>query len=235
MQALSEKPSAIQKILLAAIPLIISLGLLVDQYAGAWGQPAVSLLAWVAYLVLLKSESRALRLALVLCLLIATLGEVFLSLGWGLYTYRLHNIPLFVPPGHVLLFWFGLRTVARIPPRALDVCAAVSGLVVLLLAVSGHDLLSVPLWLMFAACCYFGPARRFYTWMFVIALAMEVYATIIGNWAWHDVVPVLSVPTTNPPLAAGAFYCMLDVIVLLASNRLLAKRAESRSIVSSTK
>ena len=225
MRAVSRRLSAIQKGLLAAIPLIIGIGLLVDQHAGPWGQPVVSLLAWTAYLILLGSESGALRIALVLCLLIATLGEVLLSLGWGLYTYRLHNIPLFVPPGHVLLFWFGLRTVERIPGRVLDVSAAISALAMLLLAVTARDLLSVPLWLMFAACWYFGPARRFYTWMFVIALAMEIYATVIGNWAWMHTVPIFGVPTTNPPLAAGAFYCMLDVIVLFVCSAVAGKKA----------
>ncbi|MDB5814532.1 MAG: hypothetical protein JWM03_51 [Rhodocyclales bacterium] len=224
LQVLSA-PTKLQKALLIAIPLIIGLGLLVDQHAGPWGQPLVSVLAWAAYLVLLKSESPALRRALLLCMAIATLGEVFLSLVWGLYTYRLHNIPLFVPPGHVLLFWFGLRTVGRIPPRLLDACAAVSCLAMLLLAVTGRDLLSVPLWLLFAACWYFGPARRFYAWMFVIALAMEIYATVIGNWAWQGVVPVLGLPTTNPPLAAGAFYCMLDVIVLFVCSTVADKKA----------
>jgi hypothetical protein len=224
VQVLS-RPSALQTVLLVAIPLIITLGLLVDQYAGPWGQPAVSLLAWVAYFVLLKSETPGLRLALVLCLVIATVGEVFLSLVWGLYAYRLHNIPLFVPPGHVLLFWFGLRTVGHIAPRVLDVAAAMSGLAMLFLALTARDLLSVPLWLMFAACWYFGPARRFYTWMFVLALAMEIYATIIGNWAWVHTVPIVGVPTTNPPLAAGAFYCMLDVIVLFVCTTIAGKRA----------
>jgi hypothetical protein len=230
VQALEQRPTPIQRALLFAILLIISLGLLVDQYVGAWGQPAVSLVAWAAYLVLLASESAQLRLALILCLIIATAGEVILSLVWGLYAYRLHNIPLFVPPGHVLLFWFGLRTVKYIPPRLLDAGALASGIAMLALAVSGRDLLSVPLWLMFAACWYFGPARRFYTWMFALALVMEVYATIIGNWAWCNTVPVLDVATTNPPLAAGAFYCMLDVIVLFACNALTAKKGRIAAV-----
>ena len=44
-----------------------------------------------------------------------TAGEVFLSLVWGLYEYRLGNIPLFVPPGHVLLFFLGTQIAQRIP------------------------------------------------------------------------------------------------------------------------
>ena len=43
-----------------------------------------------------QSDARR-RPALAACLLIATTGEVILSLVWGLYTYRLDNIPLFVP------------------------------------------------------------------------------------------------------------------------------------------
>ena len=40
---------------------------------------------------------------------IATGVELFLSLVWGLYQYRWGNVPLFVPPGHGLLYLFALR------------------------------------------------------------------------------------------------------------------------------
>ena len=44
------------------------------------------------------------------CLLIATAGELFLALAWGLYSYREAGLPLFVPPGHVLLYMLGLAS-----------------------------------------------------------------------------------------------------------------------------
>src|ERR1700682_4772621 len=41
----------------------------------------------------------------VLCaILVATTGEVVLSLGWGLYSYRHFLIPLYVPAGHGLVY-----------------------------------------------------------------------------------------------------------------------------------
>ena len=40
---------------------------------------------------------------------IATCVELFLSMVWGLYQYRWGNVPLFVPPGHGLLYLFALR------------------------------------------------------------------------------------------------------------------------------
>jgi len=49
---------------------------------------------------------------------IATCVELFLSLVWGLYQYRWGNVPLFVPPGHGLLYLFALR--ATRTPLMLD-------------------------------------------------------------------------------------------------------------------
>jgi hypothetical protein len=40
-----------------------------------------------------------------------------------------------------------------------------------------------------------------------------VYGTWIGTWVWHPDVPYLGLNSANPPLAAGAFYCALDVLV----------------------
>ena len=37
---------------------------------------------------------------IVCAIVVATIGEVVLSLGWGLYSYRHALIPLYVPPGH---------------------------------------------------------------------------------------------------------------------------------------
>ena len=39
------------------------------------------------------------------------------------------------------------------------------------------------------------------------------------NWAWRPVVPWLELTTTNPPLAAGVFYCLLDFLVMTTLQR----------------
>ncbi|MEC5387714.1 hypothetical protein VVD49_18420 [Uliginosibacterium sp. H3] len=222
--AQNRKTEGGRKALLYAIPFLIGFGALVDQYCTPWGQPVVSLVIWLAYVFLLWIESAQARPALVACLVLATLGEMVLSLVWGLYDYRLQNIPLFVPPGHVLLFWFGLQTVARVPGRLLDSVLPVSGVLALVLALASQDGLSIFLWAMFLACRVWGSTPRFYAWMFVIALIMEVFATQVGNWHWQRVVPILGLPTTNPPLAAGAFYCVLDVLVLAVTGPAMQAR-----------
>src|SRR4051812_44452265 len=83
-----------------------------------FGQIAASAVAWMVCFGLFARADAKSRPALVACLAIATAGEIFLSLVWGLYQYRLGNIPLFVPPGHVLLFFLGMQIAARIPDRS---------------------------------------------------------------------------------------------------------------------
>ena len=50
--------------------------------------------------------------------------------------------------------------------------------------------------------------------MFMLSLGLEIYGTALGNWAWRHKVPMLGWTTMNPPLAAGTFYCMLDMLVV---------------------
>ena len=73
--------------------------------------------------------------------------------------------------------------------------------------------------LLFVACMLISPSRKLYATMFVLSLAMELYGTWIGNWAWAPRVPWLGLATINPPIAAGAFYCVLDLLVVMATGK----------------
>jgi hypothetical protein len=197
----------------ALIVATIVAGLWIDQSFAA-GQLVVNVAAWLVLALLWRRSAREDRPALALCLAYATAGEMFLSLAWGLYDYRLGNIPLFVPPGHVLLFWLGMRIAARLPERSEWLVPLVSLPVVAFLAYTGRDTLGPLLFAMFVACMAIERGRRLYATMFALSLVMEVYGTWLGNWTWRAEVPWLGLATTNPPLAAGAFYCALDLLVI---------------------
>ena len=82
--------------------------LAVDHYATYPAQLALGGLTWVvliAWLTRIPVQRRAQTLGVIV---FATIGEVSGSLIWGLYTYRLHNLPLFVPPAHGLVFLTGV-------------------------------------------------------------------------------------------------------------------------------
>src|SRR5881397_1077875 len=75
-----------QQILLIVATLAI--GLAADVHTGFGGQYAISAGFWGVLFYLFGRVDRDERRAVMACLVIATAGEIFCSLVWGLYTYR---------------------------------------------------------------------------------------------------------------------------------------------------
>ena len=216
-----------QQILL--IVATLALGLALDVRSGFAGQATISVAVWGVLFYLRGRVERDERRALMACLVIATVGEIFCSLVWGLYIYRLGNIPLFVPPGHALMLLLGISLARRMPhavAHAIIGCAAIYSLAA---AAAGFDTLAVPLFLVLAVVSLTMPRhRRLFASTFVLTLALELYGTWLGNWTWARAVPGTALVTTNPPGTAGAFYCVLDALVV-GSSLLLAPRSDARS------
>ncbi|HVE88946.1 MAG TPA: hypothetical protein VNA44_04535 [Burkholderiaceae bacterium] len=213
----------------------LMVGLAADTYTDIAGQTVIGAVVWIVLLYLLTNADSGERFTLMACLVIATAGELFLSLGWGLYTYRLENIPLFVPPGHVLLLLLGLALARRITEAAALTIIAFAGAYSLSAAAAGSDTLGVLLFAMLATASLVMPKqRRLYASTFVLALALELWGTWLGNWSWVREVPGTPLVTTNPPLAAGAFYCVLDALVLV-SHRVVRWPSDWRDWVATCK
>jgi hypothetical protein len=155
----------------------------------------------------------------------ATVGEVTGSLVWGVYHYRLHNLPLFIPPAHGLVYLTGVAVAGLVPARRLVAAAAggaagwaVAGLTVLpRLDVAGA--VGVPILLVFLWRSRF---RAAYAGVFVVVAALELYGTSIGTWRWAPVLPGLGLPDGNPPSGAASGYVWFDVMALLAAPSILA-------------
>jgi hypothetical protein len=207
---------------------VITAGLVLDQRLEFWGQTLTNLGVWAVLLYWLRHEAPRDQLTLLACVVYATLGEILLSLVWGLYEYCLSNIPLFVPPGHALLFALGTLLAARLKDWINWVVPLAAAPFICLLLVAGTGTLDALLFLMFLLCTLFGRAPRLYAVMFVLALAMEIYGTSLGNWTWAAAEPWFGLTTINPPLAAGAFYCVLDLLVAATVARASQLRSFTR-------
>jgi hypothetical protein len=153
----------------------------------------------------------------------ATVGEVTGSLVWGVYHYRLHNLPLFIPPAHGLVYLSGVALSRNLRERPL-VWAAAAGAAAWALAgvtvlprpdVAGA--LGVPLLLVFL---WRSRWRGAYAGVFVVVAALELYGTSIGTWRWAAVLPGLGIPDGNPPSGAAFGYVWFDVMALLVAPRL---------------
>src|SRR4029079_8492200 len=98
-------------ILIAAAVYIPTL-LLLDM-RGVVPQLALGL-ATLAFLVLITRNADVDKREVIVAILVATTGEIVLSLGWGLYTYRNALIPLYVPFG--LGIFYALAVVSARQP-----------------------------------------------------------------------------------------------------------------------
>jgi hypothetical protein len=201
-------------LLLAAVA-ILALGLWADIHVDLPGQLAIGAVVWALTLALLAPRPAPERHFYLACIAIATAGELFLSLVWGLYTYRLENVPLFVPPGHALMLMLGVALSKRMPEGTARAILGGAGAYTVMAALYGLDTLGVPLYLLLALSVLSLPAHaRLFASSFVLTLTLELYGTALGNWLWHREIPWLNLVTTNPPAIAGAFYCTLHALAI---------------------
>jgi len=204
-------------------------GLALDATLGWPGQLAADVWALAVFVWLLLQGGGLEKRALLACITVAGLGEVLLSIGWGLYDYQFRNIPVFVPPGHALLMTLGVLMARRTPAWAIWLVPVATLPYVVTGWWQGWDTTGAILFLIFLACLMTGKARSLYVTMFALSLLLELYGTWLGNWAWRPLVPWLQLSNTNPPACSGALYCVLDLLVL-AGTRLLMLKSSFQSI-----
>jgi hypothetical protein len=168
--------------------------------------------------------------------LVATCFEVIGSIIWGLYTYRLGNLPLFVPSGHGLVYLTGLRIsqgrLAREHPRAFVRAVvgfalgwAALGLSGVLGRVDAAGAFGV---LVVSAAILWGRAPTVYAGVFLFVAFLEIYGTAVGTWRWAAHVPGLGVPDGNPPSGAASGYVVFDLCAVFLAPRLIALLARLR-------
>ena len=210
----------------AYLLLYIPVGLLADsRITAVWQQYLLGGLTFlVLYLAAIKAPKEQ-RAQVWVCVAVATGFEIFSSLVWGIYAYRMHNVPLFVPPGHGLVYLFGLLAtqtpvVIRYGRRvAYAVLAgagawALLGLTVLPVVTGRIDVQGAMCFPVFAYFLLRSPRWPLFAAIFIIVSELEVFGTSFGNWYWLPTAPWTGIPSGNPPSVIAAGYCIIDGTVL---------------------
>jgi hypothetical protein len=166
---------------------------------------------------------------IVCCIIVATIGEVVLSIGWGLYSYRHAIIPFYVPPGHGLFYTLAAETARQHAVRLRGVLftrvVLVIGTVNAALSLFfRHDTWGALWWMGAVALIYVSRNRLLLSACFVYTMILEWVGTAIGNWQWAAEVPLLKLHSANPPSGVGILYILLDLIVVGIITGLVARR-----------
>jgi hypothetical protein len=216
----------------AAGPAYLAALLAIDTQVGLHVQLVLGVITCAVLVAAIWPLAPIMRAQVIGVVLFATVAEVTGSLIWGVYRYRLHNLPLFIPPAHGIVYLSGFALASVIPARPLVALAAagsigwgLAGITVLpRLDVAGA--LCVPLLVVFL---WRSPFRAAYAGVFVVVGALELYGTSIGVWRWATSLPGLGIAQGNPPSGVASGYVWFDVMALLVAPVLVASTRTIRA------
>ena len=208
------------------------------QWRGFWPQCGLGLLTFLVLWLCTKRLEASQRRQVWLCVIVATGFEILGSIIIGVYRYRLHNVPLYVPPGHGLVFFFGITAGAtpvfqRYGRRAamvvLGLCTAwaLAGLTLLPVWTHRVDVQGALCLPIFAWFLLRSPRYAMFAAIFIATTDLEIVGTLAGDWFWMPVAPLNHLPSGNPPSAIAGGYCVIDssvALIILGLSRIAAFR-----------
>ena len=172
----------------------------------------------VYFMLIYRDAPLRIKRLMVYGIFVGTAGEVIFSLFVGMYEYRLENVPLYVPPGHAILYacvyyfvrepWV-LRNQKWLIPSLIGVGLGYSALWL----VTRNDVFGAVCTVAFGYFLWRHPSSRlFFAAMFLYVAFLELAGTGFGCWYWHqDLVGRFSwMPCANPPAGCAVFYFGFD-------------------------
>ena len=218
-----------------ALGLWLDAGASLNTGASLNAQRAIGVATWAILVAALARERPLQRAQVLVALALATAGEYALSPGLGLYIYRLHDVPSFVPPGHGLVYLaalnLGRSVLARRAGRTVLQATIVALAAWSLWGVTGaprQDLLGFVLFIAFAGFVWRGGSPRVYVACALLCTWLELLGTSLGNWAWATSAGPFTIG--NPPSGIPGAYCVIDVVALSVGTA-LARRWVRRGTV----
>lgn len=182
------------------------------------------------FLWLITRHSSIDRMQIAIAIAVATTGEVILSLGWGLYSYRHAVIPLYVPVGHGVFYSLAAlsarQSVLRRAAHVIRDGVLVAGS---LLAIGSWvfrgDSWGILWWITAAILIRRARDPLLVSCCFVYTMLLEWLGTWLGNWVWASRVPYLGLHSGNPPSGVGLLYVVLDIVTIAIWSRLTESSA----------
>lgn len=207
----------------------VGFSLVIDGSGSLEMQRILGIIAWIFLFALLYDENNEIRMQVMIAVAFATAGEHFASIYMGGYTYRLENVPLYVPPGHGMVYLtavalarsgFFLKYCRKIAIFVITICGLWS-----LWGVSGipeqGDQVGAILFCVFLLYLFKGRSPLVYLGAFFITTWLEIIGTAAGTWYWASLEPIFNLTQGNPPSGVSAWYCLVDAVAIAGAPVIL--------------
>ena len=213
----------------------VALCFLIDSVASIELQYALGVAGWASLITILIGECKYVRAQVFVAVTFATIGENFASIYMSGYTYRLENVPAFVPPGHGLVYLtaivLGRCDLFSRYARKIAFFVVVVGSTWSVLALTGvigrQDEIGAILFCIYLLYLFKGRSPMVYLGAFFITTWVELIGTALGTWNWAAIDPASTLTQGNPPSGVAAWYCLVDAVAIGCAVPLLHASAKA--------
>ena len=211
-----------QRIMLFLFPFFTFFTLKLDSisysYNNTEGQFHLAIIVVIFTFILWIFAGTQLKKMIVMMVLLSYIGELIFCKLLGWYTYRLNNIPLYVPFGHAIVFASGYIlsefSFLKNHDKKLNIFFRVLFITLFtLLFIVGKDLFSLISGVLFLILIRRKKWQTLYFYIAFCVIFIELVGTYHGAWKWK---PELYgfIKTLNPPIGAVFFYAGGDVLLV---------------------
>lgn len=173
----------------------------------------------IAFFILYYRSVKRTRELMIYAVIVGFAGEYLFSIVLDMYTYRLSNLPLYIPFGHAAVYArtyvFSKASIVKKYTKQVNTFLYVLvSLFALFYLIAFNDVFGfVMTTAVFLMLIKRPKDRLFFLTMYVVVAVLEIGGTAYAAWSWPDtafgVFPFLE--SNNPPSGISLFYFLLDV------------------------
>lgn len=182
-------------------------------------QNILSFLMIVGFFIMYFRTTTRVKELMIYAVILGFMGEYLFSVYLEMYTYRLKNVPLYVPFGHAVLyarvFRFSKASIVKKHHKTLErfltkiIVLFASVYLVLFSDVFGFLMTALVFLLLWKR----PKDKLFFISMYILVAILEIGGTAFGCWYWPETAFGVFgfLPSNNPPSGISLFYFLLDV------------------------
>jgi hypothetical protein len=215
-----------QRIMLILFPFFTFFTLKLDSvsysYTSENGQFYLTFIVLLYTFILWCFAGSQLKKMIIMMIFLSYIGELIFCKLLGWYTYRLNNIPRYVPLGHAIVFACGYIfseiEILKIHDEKLNILFRILfSMTFLLLFFFGNDSFSLISGFLFLLLIRRKKWQSLYFYIAFCVVFIELVGTYYGAWKWKSELYGF-IHTLNPPIGAVFFYAGGDVLLVKIIN-----------------
>ena len=182
-------------------------------------QTITNIFMLIAFFLLYKRSVKRTRELMIYAVIIGFAGEYLFSIVLDMYTYRLSNLPLYIPFGHAAVYartytFSKASIIKKHQNKIVKLLTLVISIFTLFYLIVFNDIFGFIMTIFVFLILINRPKDRlFFLTMYVVVAVLEIGGTAYEVWSWPDtafgVFPILK--SHNPPSGISLFYYLLDI------------------------